>query len=299
VDEYVPVNPLRVEFGDTLRLIDYQVTTDVHGELVVKFLWQALEPVGEDVRFYIAYVDADGQVLHDSPFYPPVASLWYSTSQWTPGETVLVQTLPWTLDDERFTLVLGLYTGEDGWHHGGRLPLTAVNPDLPVLEEGTLVRLGGYQRTDTGNWQPVVEPPPAEKQLDVRFGGQLALEGVSVPERGVSPGDSLEFTLHWRALTRPDADYSTFVHLLDSAGDRVAQLDWQPRDSAGLLPVTAWVVGQAVVDTEILPLPATLAPGDYRLIVGVYNWQDGRRLPATGPDAIPGDVATIAQIHVD
>jgi hypothetical protein len=89
-----------------------------------------------------------------------------------------------------------------------------------------------------------------------------------------------------------------FAHLLDAAGNKVAQLDWQPYDVAGRLPTSAWVAGRPVVDSQVLALPDDLPSGEYRLIVGLYNWEDGRRLPAQGADAEPGDVVTVATVEI-
>ncbi|MCB0095888.1 MAG: hypothetical protein KDE46_09220, partial [Caldilineaceae bacterium] len=69
-----------------------------------------------------------------------------------------------------------------------------------------------------------------------------------------------------------------------------------PHDALGPLPTSHWIVGQPVVDTQTLPLPAELPPGEYRLIAGLYRWQDGARLPIVGADALPGDVVEVGKI---
>ncbi|MCX6044565.1 MAG: DUF2079 domain-containing protein [Chloroflexi bacterium] len=293
------VNSHQIDFADTLRLLDYQVETDSHGELVTQLYWTALKPLDHDLRFYIAYLDPEGKNLQDSQFYPPVASLWYPTSKWPLGATVLVQTLPWTLTTDRFTLAVGLYEGENGWQNGQRLPVTKVEPALPLLENRTIARLGGYVQTTQKQWQalPPVSAPPAQA-LDAKFGEQLVLQGVTVPELKVKAGNKVVFNLYWQALQPPDFDYAIFAHLLDASGNKVAQLDGQPHDGSGLLPFTAWTPGQSVVESEQLSLPKTVVAGEYQLIVGLYNWQDGKRLPVTGANAQAGDVVTVAQIQV-
>ena len=264
---HVPQNPVSVDFGDRLRLIDYQVVTDAHGELVTQLYFQALRPLAAeaDAQFYIAYLDEDGTPLYDTRFYPPVAALWYPTSRWDPETPVLVQTLPWTLDAEQFTLAVGLVDGE-----AGRLPVAASDPALPVLENGTLARLGAYRRTGNGEWTPVAAPDlqPA-RRMDARFGddssgGPVVLDGVTAAAEVVEPDGAFDFTLYWHAEAPVSRDYALFVHLLDDAGNKVAQLDWQPQDVAGRLPMTSWIAGQPVVDRQAMQLPAELAPGRYR-----------------------------------
>ncbi len=297
--ELAPVTPHQIDFANTLRLLDYQVEIDSHGELVTQLYWTALKPVDRDLRFYIAYLDPEGKILQDSQFYPPVASLWYPTSKWQTGAPVLVQTLPWTLAADRFTLAVGLYEGENGWQNGQRLSITKVEPALPLLENSTIVRLGGYVRTVRDQWQalsPVTAPPATV--LDAKFGEALVLNGVTVRESTIAADDVVDFNLYWHAIQPPDFDYAIFVHLLDASGNKVAQLDGQPHDRSGLLPFTAWVPGQLVVAPSQLTLPKTVAPGEYQLIVGLYNWQDGRRLPVAGANAQTGDVVNLAKIQV-
>jgi hypothetical protein len=69
------------------------------------------------------------------------------------------------------------------------------------------------------------------------------------------------------------------VHLLDEQGQTQTQLDWQPRDYAGPRPMSSWQPAELVHDLQQLALPATLPAGQYQLVLGVYNWQTGERLP--------------------
>lgn len=286
-----------VQFGEGLQLLRHAVTTDRYGELVVDLLWQTLAPLTQDLHFYVAYLAPDGSVLHETEFYPPVAGLWYPTSTWTPGLPVEVSTLPWTLDTERFVLALGVYAGAN-WAEADRLPVDASDAGLPILESGTLLRLGGYQRTPAGGWTPIVsDAAPPATPLDVRLGERIVLAGVTLPATAQA-GSGLPVTLHWRAAGPVDRDYTAFIHLLDAAGATVAQLDWQPHDAAGRLPTSAWPPDRPVGDSQTLDLPDELAPGLYRLIAGLYDWQDGSRLPVQGAQALPGDVVELGTIEV-
>lgn len=284
-------------FDETVALVGHDVVTDQHGELVTQLYWQALQPIEEELRFYVAYLDADGVVLMDSIFYPPVASLWYPTSAWDPGQTVLVETLPWTLENDQFTLAVGLYRGEEGWQNGGRLTIAGDSSDIPLLENGTLARLGGYERSSSQGWQSVeIENNAAAGPLPVAlFGNTIRLEEATLVNDTQSPGESVDFVLSWQAKESIPFDYSVFAHLVDAEGNKVAQLDWQPRDALGPLPMTSWPVGMQIVDRVALQLPETVPSGDYRLIIGVYDWRDGTRLAVSDSSE---DTVTIADIHV-
>jgi 4-amino-4-deoxy-L-arabinose transferase-like glycosyltransferase len=85
-------------------------------------------------------------------------------------------------------------------------------------------------------------------------------------------------TLYWRALARPDFDYSVFVHLVDDADRLVAQQDHAP-GARRRYPPSSWLAGDVVADEHEIVLPAGCPPGTYRLRLGVYNWATGERLP--------------------
>ncbi len=300
--DYQPVTDRAMFFADQLQLVDYQVTTDAHGEVVVQLYWRASQPLTADYRFYIAYHDAAGNLLHDTQFYQPVATLWYPTSRWTAGETVLVQSLPWQVSAETFGLSIGVYRDEDGWSTGKRLSLTTAPAlDHPHLEQNTLVRLGGYRWQD-GQWTPITLRIDAPDQaLNVVVGEELlTLTGLSVVATPPQAGESFAFTLHWQTGAQtPDFDYTLSAQVFDSAGNKVAQVDWQPRDAIGLRPMTTWLPGETLQDSQTLPLPATLVAGDYKVLLSVYNWQTGDRLPVTGAATEAGNSIVLGTFEIE
>jgi hypothetical protein len=88
--------------------------------------------------------------------------------------------------------------------------------------------------------------------------------------------------LYWQADTIPAADYTTFVHLRDAAGQNVAQKDQPP--AAGRYPTSLWNPGEVIVD-EISFSLADVPPGDYTPVIGLYNFATGDRLLVPGnPD---------------
>ncbi len=277
-------------FGESLHLLGYDVVDDAHGELVTRFYWQTDAPETEPLTVTMRYLDDAGQQIFDSAFYPPVASLWYPVTEWPQGETVLVQSLPWAVPEGRITLQLGV----DG-PGGALLPVKDLGPALPVVDGGML-RLGGFERTRAG-WQPLPEVQIAGPALDARFN-----EAVNLVQGSVEPlargALSATVALAWSAEEPPPLDYSIFVHLVNAQGEKVAQLDTQPRDAAGPLPMTTWLAGATVAGRYALPLPADLPAGEYRVVTGVYDWQAGIQLPAAGADVQPGDVVEVGTLSV-
>jgi hypothetical protein len=291
-------------WGEGLRLNEVAVGADRNGELLVTARWETLQPIDEDLRFYFGLLDAEGKILHDSRFYPPTAVLWYPTSLWQPGPPgVTVTTLPWALAADRFTLVMGVYRGEEGWEAGDRLRLATVASDSVVAENGTLLRVGAFERSQTGDWRPV---PPATldagppRMLDAEVAGSFRLAAAAVPDT-VKNGAPLPVQLRWvKPQGAPLAgDYVRFVQLFDGSGAKVAQVDSPPADEAGVFPTTQWGAARDFVDVVTLALPAGLPPGAYSLIAGFYAWETGQRLPVTGAAAIGGDAIDLGVVQVE
>jgi hypothetical protein len=95
------------------------------------------------------------------------------------------------------------------------------------------------------------------------------------------PGDSVEVTLYWRALSSPGQNLKAFLHLTDAAlTGQPAQHDGDP--GGGFTPTTRWLPGELVPDTHRLILPVDLPPGRYVLWAGLYEFETLRNLAVAG-----------------
>ncbi len=108
------------------------------------------------------------------------------------------------------------------------------------------------------------------------FGDQIAMLGHTEISETVSPGDAIEFTVFWKALRQLDIGYQSFVHVLDSQGNLVAQSD---KLNPGDFPTYRWPTDKYVPDTHRIELPENLPPGTYRVAAGLWVQSDGWRLP--------------------
>ena len=125
-----------------------------------------------------------------------------------------------------------------------------------------------------------VKPPPIQHETPAILGDQIELLGYDLTPSAIHPGETLELTLHWRALAEPQRSYKVFVHLLDPAGTLRAQADGEPVDWT--LPTTCWVRDEVIADSYVLTLPPGAPPGDYTLAVGFYREAAEERLPVSG-----------------
>ncbi|MEW5989295.1 MAG: hypothetical protein AB1791_21930, partial [Chloroflexota bacterium] len=111
--------------------------------------------------------------------------------------------------------------------------------------------------------------------LQVNFGGQMVLMGYDLAGATVAADEPLDLTLYWRIIPPLTTEYSVAVHLVDDQGRRFGQADSQ--HPAGY-PVTRWLADQYGRDLHSLtPWPGT-PPGEYTLLVSVYDQPSGRRL---------------------
>ncbi|MDE3075176.1 MAG: hypothetical protein KGJ86_07075, partial [Chloroflexota bacterium] len=52
-------------------------------------------------------------------------------------------------------------------------------------------------------------------------------------------------------------------------------------------PTTSWAPGEVIFDAHRLILPASLRPGGYTLIAGLYDEQTMKRVPVGSQDHLP------------
>jgi hypothetical protein len=122
------------------------------------------------------------------------------------------------------------------------------------------------------------------EQPDANFGDQLQLVEAIRSAQTVRAGELLALQMVWQALAPPAANYTLFLQLLDAEGRVAAQRD-VPLLSGGA-PGGAWQLGQQAETRVGIALPAGSAPGDYRLIAGLYDPQTGQRMPVNGGDFV-------------
>ena len=159
-------------------------------------------------------------------------------------------------------------------------PQTAAPPgpplrDLPPTRDGQPVELPVVASVVVRPAAPLA--PPTAEGAAALFAASFQLAASAV-EMG---GDGPVVTLWWAATAAPEIDYTIFVHLLDAAGNVVAQADGPPND--GLSPTSLWRPGDVVRDVHRFP-PGTVVPDGGRIRVGAYRPDTGERAPAAQND---------------
>lgn len=216
--------------------------------------WQTMAPVGQNYKLGYAWIDPAGQIAGGGWLAPAGAGA-YPTSQWPPGALVLGRlqfTAPGVDQPGPWTLRLGLL--EQGVE------------DITAGFAGASVDLPVTVLPSTRRFTPTA---PFDVVADANFAFQVQLLGIRTPGEIVPAGATVPVTVGWLALRPMETSYTGFVHLLDQAGQIVAQDDHVPQQ--GRRPTNTWLSGEVVEDDYELRLPADLAPGRYRLLIGLYD----------------------------
>jgi hypothetical protein len=148
-------------------------------------------------------------------------------------------------------------------------------------------------------WLRIQSPPlsaiPAQVNQYSQLGDQIALIGYDAPS-GAGPGETVQVTLYWQALRTPETNYQVFVHLVDASGRLVVQSDAL---NPGGFPTENWPTEKYVRDEHTLALPPDLAPGQYRILVGLWLAVEGTRLAVVDPGGrTVGDSIELSQALV-
>jgi len=169
-------------------------------------------------------------------------------------------------------------------NHTLRLPPSLKGGDwqIDIVIDATVVPLDGRIRVPSLT-RSFVSPAASVSQA-VTFANVAKLVGYDAPDLLI-PGQPFSVTLYWQALSEPTTRYKTFIHLLDAQGERRAGNDSTP--ASGQRPTTSWITGEYIADTHTIYPPQDLAPGIYRLLVGLYEeWHITRLTTTTGQDAV-------------
>ncbi len=263
-------NPVHWKMGD-LNLVGYALPSKLQpGEDIWMQLYWQLAPDADVSRLAEATIQLmldDGKNTEQKGVTSPLIELVGDPTGWRPGQVrralYRVPTSP-RLSAPQVTLHLDLlWRGE---YLGDHVSLPSI-----ALEQ----RLRRF------------EPPRIPETVQFTLGDPplFQLIGYEMEKREARPGDVLDVTLHWHALAEVDENYTVFVQLLNADWHVVAQQDMQPL--AGRAPTSTWLEGEFLSDPYHLYLPADLPPGQYRIIAGMYDASNGRRLPiSTGGDFV-------------
>ena len=162
------------------------------------------------------------------------------------------------------------------------------DPDIYFPDDTVLLKTYPVSDDFRGPDMVVLRLYPMQITATGQLGG-IHLKGYDISASTAQAGDDIILRHYWQAESAPETALHVFNHLLDADGQIAAQVDGIPlydsrRDTTSWDDADEILLGR----NFILRLPADLPPGDYPLISGFYDPQNGARLmSASGADHIP------------
>jgi 4-amino-4-deoxy-L-arabinose transferase-like glycosyltransferase len=232
--------------GITLLGYDLPITSLRPGESIpLRLVWQAAEDAPSPSPYRIILRHETDTLLYENA---PLEN-HFPASLWRTGD-VLREDLRLPIPREQAN---GTYT-------------------LLIETEEVSLSLGSI---DIAGIARIFDPPSTEIQANVTFGDQISLYGYTLDHTGAD----LQLTLVWRAEQPPTRDYTVFVHLVDEAGNILAQRDVMPMQNS--YPTSLWAAHEFVVDNYSFD---TMTSG-YNLRIGLYDATSGARLRISQEEA--------------
>jgi hypothetical protein len=259
-----------VRLEDKAEFLGYDLGDGVAipgGQLPVTLYWRALVPLNSDYRSLAMIASVDEKSLlaqndRPSPGGIPTRT-WPSDRYFVDDHSIAI---PPTAAPKVYRLQVALYDSSTG-KHLQQEGVDGFAGQQIVLQKIHVIR---QKPVDLGSYRPAGDPA---------FGGIISLQGFQVDTTNPKAGQVLKLTLVWKADRAISADYTVFTHLVDASQNQSAGRDSMPLD--GEYPTSEWLVGEQVVDTYDIAIPANAAPGPHHLAVGFYDPKTLTRLGAT------------------
>jgi len=270
-----------VVYGDqdllTLLAIETPDTRFQPGDRVPITLYMQAEAKPEDdYQLFIQFLDETGTEVGNLTTHPGWGR--NPTRLWQPG-MIYADTYPVLIEqaiDQRSPLAARVYVGfvDPKTEQSGRFP-------VPARQAGELIDPFLARIAISPLTQPQLDAY-ALAPMATEFGNVIRLAGVRYEDEiTIAATSAMSVTLLWEAIGTPATDYTAYVHLRDASGAFAAGFDQAP--AAARFPTHDWRTGDRILGGFSVPLPATLAPGDYEIWVGLYETesQGALRLPIT------------------
>ena len=268
--------PLERQYGGQIELLGYKLEA---GQLapgqrnVITLYWRALQPITKN---YTVFIHGLGRNMEKVGQYNGYSGLGnFPTGLWPVGKII----------EDRYEFIINAAAATPtrlrlhaGFFEFERLDLPPlIVRDAQGYEVSTLI---AEQILSSGPGSP-----PACTEVNVNFTDHIRLtcyQLLRAADEAHPFQDDL--ILYWQVTDRPQYDYTVFIQVWQN-GEQVTGFDGPPFGND--LPTSYWhpdivdLADRHVIDWERLP------PGDYQLLVGLYNAQTGERLSAFSDDGQP------------
>jgi hypothetical protein len=183
------------------------------------------------------------------------------TSRWQAGQ-IIEDVYPILVDSQADAPVLAALSS--GWKdHENQVRVVERDG------QGNPTTIFGRLKVIPAQW------PEPSGQAQANFADQILLDDYKIE---LEAPNRLLVSLNWLSLSELEADYTVFVHVLDEAGQIVAQTDQMPRQ--GTYPTSWWKPQEIIQDHVQVVLPDTVNTSQpLTLSIGLYRADTVARLP--------------------
>ncbi len=266
--------PLNARFDDAIHLLGYRLhrpATYAGAPLEITLYWTTDAPLSENIDLSVNAFGFHEENVAKLDTWPGGGLL--PTSFWQPGviypDHYQIKTFPNAVTPT--ILSLSIQFSKNLVQDGVGTPVAAFADEEPV---GAVILNGGDLRTPEYRLRKPAFPPIA-----------LLDQGIQLHAYAIGIADNdMTADFVWSGTQPVVGDYTIFVHLTDDQGTLIAQGDEPPRD--GYWPTSHWQPDESVSSQHNLALPEDLPPGDYTLLIGMYDPESGQRLAIRSTDGI-------------
>ena len=287
-DTFRPAQAISITYGDAIDLVGFdlpQPRTYRTGVMRIDLFFKPIRPLDLNYRLRLEAFATDGQslrLLKEDPVDEGSLDAWLPggvylqrrfLTVWPSVDAPVLAQFRVSWIDPNTGNVLPARCGDSPCD--GRVGLIPIGLDYVAVSDGLRARAMASFGPDS----------------------ELKLVGLA-HERTSSPGQAVTITSTWRLEAASIPDWTLFVHLLSADGNLVAQADAQPH--GGLYPTRVWHWGEVVVDALRVALPADLAAGDYRIVLGTYRSDTIERQLVRSADGagLPDNVFPVGTLQV-
>jgi len=238
--------PHQASFANGMDLVGYQSSILRPGNpLWLTYYWQPDYEIERDVELFVQLFDQNREAVVANSHIWPLRGV-FRMRAWQPGQIMPLShslSIPDNLGFGPYQLRVGL--------------LDLLSRERIHLESGRdLLHLKTFK---------IPLPPDSrvpETPADISFGEIIRLEGYTLS----AESDRLTIVFFWKAINTPPVDYTSFVHIVDSDDNIVAQADMEPL--GGQYPTSIWSPDESIVDERTIP---GLPKGEFQVLVGWYR----------------------------
>ncbi len=242
------------------------------GALPITLYFTTDAPIRDDYTLFVHLAGDDDELLYQFDGVPVRGG--HPTRQWRPGQVFADSyevTVPTTSAPGLAVLSVGFY------------PLNDVAARQPVYDAagntlGDRLVLAKVRIAESADASAAASPDGTAQPLAVWRNGIVLREAIVAYDAADAPQG---IVLEWSTYATLNADYTTFVQVLDAEDRILAQVDRQPQH--GDAPTSTWRAGDRISD--VLSWESDTRAW-VRIIVGLYD-AHGVRLEVVEPALLP------------